>query len=137
MFQVNQAGSKLPEDLKNFLTVEGHHFCGAHISLDVERLEIDYGVTPSNTHDHQLIVPTVCEDYTCLLKGGEIGEFRSSLLDIANKVLHLSMKKTKFDHMRWAERDLTKDQVEYAAIDAYLSYAIAHRIMIEHGYVFR
>lgn len=127
---MHQAGGELPEDWKNFLTIEGHHFYGAHIYLDVERLEMGCGVTPSNTHDLQMIVPTVREQYMCLFQGGRL---RSSL----NKVLHLAMKKTEFDYMKWAEMDLTTNQVEYATIDAYLSHVIAHRIMIEDGYNFR
>ena len=40
------------------------------------------------------------------------------------------------DHDHWHERYLDSFQVRYAAIDAYLSYEIANKLELKHGYRF-
>ena len=119
VFQVLQAGLVVPEVLRTFLEDEGHIFVGAHISKDVDRLDEDFGINVTNTHDLQEIVPNVDKRRLSYLTRGPHG--RACLEKVASGVLGLRIWKDKnFDHRYWAVRNLSFKQVEYAAQDAYV-----------------
>ena len=62
---------------------------------------------------------------------------RSLLEKIASKVLRLPrLCKPIVDHDSWDKCYLRPSQVEYAAVDAYLSYEIANQLKIRYGYRF-
>lgn len=62
---------------------------------------------------------------------------RRSLEDIGAEVLKLGLKKNKgFNHKRWGWRHLDPCQVDYATIDAFLSYEIANKLQINGDYRF-
>ena len=131
VFQVLYAtGGDLPAVLKSFLTEEDHIFTGAHIGNDVYRLQDNFGITISHPVDLQFAVPEADPSYVYKVR-------RSSLEKIASEVLRLPrLSKPVVDHGTWDACYLRPSQVEYAAVDAYLSYEIANQLEIRHGYRF-
>ena len=62
---------------------------------------------------------------------------RSSLEKIASEVLRMPrLSKPVADHDTWDACYLRPSQVEYAAVDTYLSYKITNQLEIRHGYTF-
>jgi hypothetical protein len=62
---------------------------------------------------------------------------RSSLEKTASEVLRLPrLSKSVADHDTWDACYLRPSRVEYAAVDAYLSYEIANQLEIRHDYRF-
>jgi ribonuclease D len=124
IFQVYQAGGKLPEVLKKFLTKEDHIFTRADIYHDFTRLKEDCGVEITNAKDLQKEVPKL--DVYKHLKGP-----RGSLEKLGATLLNLPIQKNKgIDHYHWDARYLSDEQVKYATIDAFLSYKIGSEIKI-------
>jgi len=139
VFQVLYAtGGDLPAVLKSFLTEEEHIFMGAHIGNDVYRLQDDFGITISHPVDLQLAVPEADPSYEYL--GGPHPVYkvrRSSLEKIVSEVLRLPhLSKPVVDHDSWDACYLRPSQVEYAAVEAYLSYEIVNQLKIRYGYGF-
>ncbi|XP_057730877.1 uncharacterized protein LOC130946223 [Arachis stenosperma] len=53
-----------------------------------------------------------------------------SLKDLANDLVRLSMKKPKLVSLsNWGARVLSIEQVEYACVDAHVSYQIGHKLL--------
>jgi hypothetical protein len=130
---VLHAGYKLPDVLSKFLSEESHIFVRAHISIDVERLEKDCGITISNWRDLELIVSEVDDKYSNLYQNG----YRSSLEKIRNVVLDLPLFKNRsVNHTMWGSRCLVDWQVQYGTKDAFLSFEIANQLEIKHSYRF-
>ena len=103
---------------------------GAHIGNDVYRLQDYFGITISHPVDLQFAVPEADPSYVYKVR-------RSSLEKIALEVLHLPrLCKPIVDHDSWDMCYLRPSQVEYAAVDAYLSYEIADQLKIRYGYRF-
>ncbi|XP_039811714.1 Werner Syndrome-like exonuclease [Panicum virgatum] len=140
VFQVLYAACcDLPEVLKRFLTKEDHIFTGAHIENDVKRLRDDFGITISNPIDLQLVVPEAASRFKYLC--GPHPKYRvrhSSLEKIATEVLRLPHLKKPggVDYNNWDTKYLHRLQVEYAAVDAYLSYEIAKQLEIMEDFKF-
>ena len=111
---------------------------GAHIGNDVYRLQDDFGITISHPVDLQLAVPEADPSYEYL--GGPHPVYkvrRSSLEKIASEVLRLPyLSKPVADHDTWDACYLRPSQVEYTAVDTYLSYKITNQLEIRHGYRF-
>jgi hypothetical protein len=127
---VLHAGYKLPDVLSKFLSEEGHIFVGAHIPIDVERLEQDCGITISNWRDLQLIVSEVDDKYNKLYQNG----YRSSLEKTGNVILDLPLFKNRsVNHRLWGSRCFVDWQVQYATKDAFLSFEIANQLKVKHG----
>ena len=102
------------------------------------RLQDDFGITISHPVDLQLAVPRADPSYEYLGKAHPVYKVRrSSLEKIASEVLRLPrLSKPVADHDTWDACYLRPSQVEYAAVDAYLSYEIANQLEIRHGYRF-
>jgi hypothetical protein len=104
-FQVYQAGGKLPEVLKKFLTEEDHIFTGAYIYRDFTWLKEDCRVEITNAKDLQKEVLKL--DAYKHLKGP-----RASLEKLGATILNLPIQKNKgIDHYHWDARYLSDEQV--------------------------
>ncbi|KAI3757638.1 hypothetical protein L6452_05181 [Arctium lappa] len=111
----------IPQSLINFLRNPSYTFAGVGIESDLEKLTEDYNLVVANMADVRLLAAD---------KYG-VRELRNSGLKIlAMRVLGKEINKPKGITMsRWDNQWLTPAQVQYACIDAFLSFEIA-RILI-------
>ncbi|GAB2298317.1 hypothetical protein Dimus_032385 [Dionaea muscipula] len=109
LFYVDQ----VPQSLKSFCSSPNYVFVG---------LEDEYGLPCLKT-----------KDVKAEAKSRWPSRFRRpGLKDLAWEVAGLRMEKPKTVSMsNWENRVLTEKQIEYACIDAYASYKIGHKILIE------
>ncbi|KAF6163785.1 hypothetical protein GIB67_012144 [Kingdonia uniflora] len=112
----------LPQSLKNFLSDSAAIFVGLEVGNDVAKLRVEYGL---NCRRHA--------DIKALAKARWPGRFRRpGLKDLALEVAGLRMAKPK--HVcksNWENRVLNVYQIEYACIDAFASYKIGHKLLVE------
>ncbi|KAK7281970.1 hypothetical protein RIF29_10394 [Crotalaria pallida] len=112
----------LPISLKNFLMSSNFTFVGVEVAGDIAKLKDEYGLDCSS-----------CADIRELAKRKWPGRFsRPGLKDLALEVVGLYMRKPM--HVcksNWQARVLSNEQVEYGCIDAYASYKIGHRLLME------
>ncbi|KAI3744253.1 hypothetical protein L1987_57330 [Smallanthus sonchifolius] len=113
---------EIPETLKSFLLNPVFTFVGIEVEDDILKLKNEYGLDCSKSAD---IRSAAMEKWP--------GRFRRpGLKDLAMDVLGLHMKKPKHVCMsNWEARVLNENQVEYACIDAYASYKIGHKVLLE------
>lgn len=90
---------------------------------DVEKLRVEYGLDCGSHADVREVA-----------KRKWPGRFRRpGLKDLALEVADLRMAKPRHVVMsNWEVRELSESQVEYACIDAYASYKIGHKLLIEN-----
>ncbi|CAI9302439.1 unnamed protein product [Lactuca saligna] len=120
IFQILRAPA-IPWSLKNFLRNPSYTFSGVGIESDVEKLEARYNLEVSNTADLRFMAADEFNQ----------GELRNAgLKGLTRKVLGKELNKPKAVTMsRWDNRWLSPAQVQYACIDAFLSFEIG-RILI-------
>ena len=113
---------EIPQSLKNFLLNPIFTFVGVEVEDDILKLRNEYGLDCSKSADIR----------SAAMKKWP-GRFRRpGLKDLAMDVLGLHMKKPKHVCMsNWEAKVLNENQIEYACIDAYASYKIAHKILLE------
>ncbi|KAK6921479.1 3'-5' exonuclease domain [Dillenia turbinata] len=114
----------LPEALKTFLADPNFTYVGIEVGGDIEKLRTEYGLECSSSADIRELA--ICR---------WPGRFRRpGLKDLAIEVANLCMKKPNHVCMsNWEARVLNENQVEYACIDAYASYKIGHKLLVETG----
>jgi len=126
LFQAAIAGT-IPDDLKNFLELEGHVFVGAAIVNDMNRLRSDYQVELSKTVELQAMAPFVFP-----------GKWRKveSLATLGQDLLGVKAegKGTHLRYENWHRPRLTKDQIKYATTDAFMSYKIGYMLHSADGF---
>ncbi|XP_027071818.1 3'-5' exonuclease-like [Coffea arabica] len=111
----------IPEDLRDFLAKEDYTFVGVGIQNDVQNLEGDYGLEVSGR-----IV-----DLRRLAAGEyDRKELRNTgMKELARLVLGREVQKPRWVTMgRWDSRWLNPDQVQYACVDAFVSFEIGRRL---------
>ncbi|XP_059668278.1 3'-5' exonuclease-like [Cornus florida] len=115
IYQLLYAGG-IPQSLIDFLGNPNYTFVGVGIDSDVEKL----------TGDHGLVVATTVD-----LRGLAAAEYglrelrNSGLKELARRVLGKELEKPRRITMsRWDNEWLTADQVQYACLDAFLSFEI-------------
>ncbi|MED6211888.1 hypothetical protein PIB30_077914 [Stylosanthes scabra] len=95
-------------------------FVGVGIENDKKRLRNDFGLECKNVIDLATLAGDKC-DQTYSSRG---------LKFLAKELVGLDMKKSKAICIsEWNSRELAKDQIEYACIDAYASYKIGHYLL--------
>ncbi|KAJ1403269.1 Ribonuclease H-like superfamily [Sesbania bispinosa] len=114
----------IPESLRNLLTHEDFKFVGVAIKKDIEILKRDHGLECNNGIDISTLVVTQWP-----------GRFPSpGLKSLAKELVGLNMKKPKDVRVsEWKVKELSKEQVKYACIDAYASYKIGRKLLIDEG----
>ncbi|XP_027114876.1 3'-5' exonuclease-like [Coffea arabica] len=114
---------EIPQSLKNLLADSNFTYVGIEVADDIAKLKNEYGLECSSS-----------ADIRALAMRRWPGRFRRpGLKDLASDVVGLYMKKPKHVCMsNWEARVLNENQVEYACIDAYASYKIGHKLIMEN-----
>eukprot|EP01018_Ginkgo_biloba_P035878 Gb_00599 [translate_table: standard] len=113
----------MPSSLINFLNDDQIRLAGVEIEKDAEKLARDYGLACKNQSLVELRTLAVNTRGRPDLK-------RSGLKTLAREILGLSMvKPKKISRSNWEIVDLSPSQIEYACIDAYISFAIAQKLL--------
>ncbi|KAK7256839.1 hypothetical protein RIF29_30370 [Crotalaria pallida] len=120
IFQILHAPS-IPRSLASFLVDARNTFVGVGIKEDAEKLMRDYNLRVGNTVD----LRGVAADYY-----GDRGLKQAGIKTLSLKVLGLEVEKPKRVSMsRWDDRWLTAKQVQYACVDAFVSYEVGRRLV--------
>ena len=115
----------IPQPLKSFLMDSNFTFVGVRVAEDIAKLNDDYGIECNKSAD-------VRELAMRQWPGRFVG--KSNLKTLAFEVLGVSMKKPpEVRRSDWDKRVLDENQVEYACIDAYVSYRVGHKLLVESG----
>ncbi|KAL7585139.1 3'-5' exonuclease [Lactuca sativa] len=115
----------MPQSLKNFLRNPSYTFVGVGINNDVEKLMQNWNLEVANTAD---IGDLAAEEY------GMRNLRNAGLKGLTRRVLGKELIKPQNVTMSdWDDERLTLAQVQYACIDAFLSYKIGS-ILISGNY---
>ncbi|MED6206368.1 hypothetical protein PIB30_026073 [Stylosanthes scabra] len=112
----------LPLSLKNFLINPKFTFVGIEVGDDISKITNEYGLNCGARADIRELAK----------KKWPFRFRRPGLKDLAKDVVGLIMKKPKHVSMsNWEARVLSIEQIEYGSIDAYASYKIGHKLLME------
>ncbi|MED6194447.1 hypothetical protein PIB30_028606 [Stylosanthes scabra] len=115
IFQILHCDS-VPQSLVDFLVNEGNTFLGVGIEEDVEKLLEDYNLNVKKFVDLRGLAESVL---------GETELKRAGLKTLAERVLGLEIDKPKrVSRSRWDNPWLTAEQVQYACVDAFVSFEV-------------
>ncbi|KAL8199744.1 hypothetical protein R6Q57_013312 [Mikania cordata] len=120
IFQILHSPS-IPQSLITFLGNRSYTFAGVGIENDVEKL----------TEDYNLVIARTADLRTLAADAYGVRELKNAgIKELTSRVLGVEMNKPKGITMsRWDNQWLTPPQVQYACIDAFLSFEIG-RILI-------
>ncbi|KAL3637093.1 hypothetical protein CASFOL_019392 [Castilleja foliolosa] len=115
-----------PQYLIDFLSDENFTFVGVDVQSDLDKLDNDYGIG-GNAHAVDLrMLAADAYDRQDLNRAG--------LKTLANFVLGKEMEKPEgVRRSNWARRWLTDEQVDYACVDAFVSFEIG-RVLKAYNY---
>ncbi|CAN4108923.1 unnamed protein product [Withania somnifera] len=103
---------EIPQTLKKMLANPNFIYVGVEVADDISKLRNEYGLVCASNAD--------------------IHFSRPGLKDLASEICGLYMRKPKHVCLsNWEARVLSEAQVEYACIDAYASYKIGHKLLME------
>ena len=112
----------IPQSLKDFLSNPDFVFVGVEVADDVTKLRTEYGLECRRTEDVRVAA----------MRKWPYRFRRPGLKDLAWEVAGLRMNKTKRVTLSdWQARVLTEEQVQYACIDAYASYILGCKLLLE------
>lgn len=113
----------VPDRLKRFLMDAKFTFVGVSVKNDIKKLKKEYGLECRNGVD---VVEVANKEWPTRFVGGW------GLKRMAEELVGLHMKKPKqVCKSQWHARDLTMEQLEYACLDAYVSFRIGHKLLVE------
>ncbi|EXC30709.1 Werner Syndrome-like exonuclease [Morus notabilis] len=120
IFQLIHADS-IPASLSDFLANANYSFVGVGIGADIEKLAEDHGLTVRNAVD---LGDLAAREYD------DPGMKNRGLKDLARIVRGMEIEKPKRITMgRWDNRWLTCEQVQYACVDAFVSFEIGKKLI--------
>ncbi|KAJ1283476.1 hypothetical protein BS78_03G131400 [Paspalum vaginatum] len=112
---------RIPASIRSFLADPNVLLVGVSVGEDAAKLSADYGLTCA--------VPVDLES-RCNRLLGHTGGRRLGLKGFAREVLGLAMEKPYHVTMsNWEKLDLDEAQIQYACIDAYVSYKLGERVL--------
>ncbi|XP_062200339.1 3'-5' exonuclease-like [Phragmites australis] len=113
---------RVPASIRSFLADPDVRFVGIGVGEDAAKLDADYGLTCAAPVD----LEGRCNDLLGLTGRRSLG-----LKGYAREVLGLTMEKPMNVTMsNWEKHDLDLAQIQYACIDAYVSYKLGERVLV-------
>lgn len=114
---------EFPTSLKTFLMDSKFVFSGNQVKHDAEKLKNEYGLEFNEMLDIQAAT-----------KAKWPGKFQKfGLMHLARDVAGLNLKKSrKICMSNWENRTLSGSQVVYACLDAFASYSVGHKIVVDN-----
>ncbi|TXG70225.1 hypothetical protein EZV62_005160 [Acer yangbiense] len=133
IFQIIHAPD-IPQCLEDFLLNDKYSFVGVKVQEDVERLENNYNLSVGNVIDLRTLAVEQVE-----VLGMNMKELKQAGLKVlSEKVLGKKLEKLKQTQLsKWDNRKLSSDQVQYACLDAFVSFEIARTLKIKPAYFFK
>ncbi|KAJ1284622.1 hypothetical protein BS78_03G219000 [Paspalum vaginatum] len=122
VFQIVRA-NYIPAVLGAFLACPDHRFVGVAVEGDVKRLRDDCGLAVANAVDLRHLAAEV-------LARPELR--KAGLKTLTREVMGVVIDKEKEVTMSKWDRHLTMEQVQYASIDAFVSYEVGRRLLTGH-----
>ncbi|XP_057427131.1 uncharacterized protein LOC130720470 [Lotus japonicus] len=116
----------IPMSLRSFMTHPEFKFVGVGVKQDIQKLEMDHWLECNGGID---VARLATKQWP--------GRYKSlpGLKCLAKELVGLDMKKSKDVCLsKWESKELTKAQVEYACVDAYASYKIGKKLLIDGGH---
>ncbi|XP_021745660.1 Werner Syndrome-like exonuclease [Chenopodium quinoa] len=120
IFQILHCPKPIPKPLYDFLANEKNLFAGVGIRSDVEQLLIDYDLVVKNTVD---LGHLAVEKVPGVRKGMGLKELAKILMEVDVQ------KPKRVTLSRWDTEWLSYPQIQYACIDAFLSFEIARKLL--------
>nr|GMD78491.1 Werner Syndrome-like exonuclease [Ipomoea batatas] len=113
---------EIPESLRDFLKNDSNIFVGVGVSDDAAKLERDYGLEVVNTADLRHLAMKA--------NGGESWPRHAGLARLTEEILGLTLVKPKeITLSMWDNELLSEKQIEYACIDAFVSWDIGKHLI--------
>ncbi|OVA16742.1 3'-5' exonuclease domain [Macleaya cordata] len=111
----------IPNSLKSFLADQSIDFLGVGITEDLAKLRGDYGLQCGSGVE---LGPLADRVY------GKHQYSRYGLVQLAREIVGLVIEKpASVVDSDWSARGLTTEQIKYATIDAYASFAIGNKLL--------
>ncbi|MCL7034366.1 hypothetical protein MKW94_004908 [Papaver nudicaule] len=127
IFQISVCDN-IPKSLSDFLSDVRINFAGAGIDGDATKLLTDHGLYVARTEE---LGPLAAYKLT-----KTVGDYRKSwlykegLMKLAKEVLNIELPKRRFVQLsNWENGFLSDEQIEYACLDALVSYKLAINLM--------
>ncbi|KAK2652038.1 hypothetical protein Ddye_011894 [Dipteronia dyeriana] len=124
IFQVIHAPD-IPQCLEDFLLNDKYSFVGVRVDEDAEKLKNDYNLSVGNAID----LRTLAAEQVDVL-GMNMKELKQAgLKGLSERVLGKKLEKPKKIQLsNWDNRKLSSHQVQYACLDAFVSFEIARTL---------
>ncbi|KAJ4771357.1 hypothetical protein LUZ62_055614 [Rhynchospora pubera] len=112
----------IPDNLRIFLEDGRFRFVGVGIKKDAEKLELGYGIKIGKSVDLRELAAEQMER----------PEMRDWMLKkVVKKIMGVNIEKPKkVKHSSWVKRQLSRKQIEYAAIDVFVSFEVGRRFYV-------
>ncbi|TXG70222.1 hypothetical protein EZV62_005157 [Acer yangbiense] len=115
----------IPQCLEDFLLNDKYSFVGVKVDEDAEKLKNDYNLSVGNAID----LRTLAAEHVEVL-GMNMKELKQAgLKGLSERILGKKLEKPKKIQLsNWDDRKLSSDQVQYACLDAFVSFEIARTL---------
>lgn len=118
--------SAVPPCIAGFLRDPNVNFVGVGVDQDIAKLEIDYGLYCCNSTD----LEEHCKAHLGSNHWAFWGRPRLGLKGYAWHILGFRMEKPRHVTLsNWDARVLSEEQIQYACIDAYVSFSLASKLI--------